>query len=209
MRVTLFGATGRTGRVLISVLRERGHAVRAVCRREGALASELPGLEVVVADLSSPESLARAIEGSDAVICAFGPTSAKEAPFCAALTRHIVEAMGRLGVRRLLCITGAMVGDYAGRSVFFQGMADLFRRQAPAQAADRAEQERLVRESGLEWTVVKPPRLTEAAPRGKVRAGESEPVGMLSRLPRADLARFLADQLERGHFVRKSVVVRA
>ncbi|HEX5746787.1 MAG TPA: NAD(P)H-binding protein [Archangium sp.] len=142
-------------------------------------------------------------------MCALGPTRPEDPPFCAALTRHIVEEMKRLGVRRLLCITGAMVGDSPGRSVFFQGMADMFRRSAPEQAADRAEQERLVMESGLDWTVVKPPRLTEGRARGKVRAGASEPVGMLSSISRADLARFLAEQLERRDFVQARVVVRS
>ncbi|HEX5748801.1 MAG TPA: hypothetical protein VFZ09_21345 [Archangium sp.] len=56
---------------------------------------------------------------------------------------------------------------------------------------------------------MKPPRLTEGPARGKVRAGASEPVGMLSSLSRADLARFLAEQLERRDFVHARVVVRA
>ncbi|HEX5748802.1 MAG TPA: NAD(P)H-binding protein [Archangium sp.] len=64
MRVTLFGATGRTGRVLIPVLRERGHSVRAVCRREGALSPEPPGLEVAVADPASPGALVPALAGT-------------------------------------------------------------------------------------------------------------------------------------------------
>lgn len=208
MRVTLFGATGRTGRELLAVLRERGHTVRAICRREGALPAEPPGLEVRAVDLASDAEVSAAIEGSDAVVCAFGPVRPEDPPFCAALTRRIVEAMGRLGVRRLVCVTGAMVASYAHRSMFFEGLARLYVRQAPALAQDRVEQERVIQDSTLEWTLVKPPRLTSGAPRGHVRAGEAVPVGMMSRISRGDLARFLADQLEGSDFVRRRVVVR-
>ncbi len=113
------------------------------------------------------------------------------------------------GVRRLVCLTGAMVDDYPHLSWFMRAMRNSYRKQQPALAVDRAEQERLVAASGLAWTAVKPPRLTNGAARGRVRSGESLKVGAFSSISRADLARFMLDEVESPQYMGKRVVVQS
>ena len=78
----------------------------------------------------------------------------------------------------------------------------------PAVAADRAEQEALVRSSTLDWTLVKPPRLTNRPPRHPVTAGPALSVGLLSSVGRPALAAFLVDEVERPRCIGQAVYVR-
>ncbi|NGZ97499.1 MAG: hypothetical protein CV089_15500 [Nitrospira sp. WS110] len=73
---------------------------------------------------------------------------------------------------------------------------------------NREEQERLVESSVLDWTIVKPPRLTDSLPRGRVYASASLLVGLLSKISRADLAAFILDEIQTGRFVRQRIFVK-
>lgn len=208
MILAVFGASGRTGQAVAAAALRRGHRVRALCR---------PGVEAPVADarldvvrgaLLSREPVECTITGSDAVLCLFGPRPPYTDIFCAGATEGIVAAMRRAGVPRLLCLTGAMIGDWpANRSFLFGLLAAFFRSRLPALAADRRGQEEIVRASGLEWTLVKPPRLTAGRAVGRVRVGPALRVGLMSRISRADLSELMLDELEGRRFVRETVFV--
>ena len=87
-------------------------------------------------------------------------------------------------------------------------MTRAFARWQPQSAQDREEQERLVEASGLDWTIVKPPRLTDSLPQGRVQAGSSLRIGLLSTISRADLAAFIIDEMQTGRFVRQRIFVK-
>jgi putative NADH-flavin reductase len=207
-RISIFGASGATGLAMIQEAVARGHLVKAFIRSEAARAELPSGVTAVVGDLLDREAVVRAIQGVDAVICVIGPRPGATEPFCAAATRNIIEAMKAQGVRRLICQTGAMIGDYPHLSWFMGTMRNSYRKQQPGLAADRAEQESLVTASGLDWTVVKPPRLTDGSAHGRVQAGENLKVGALSSIARADLARFMLDEVASPQYAGKRVVVR-
>ncbi len=127
---------------------------------------------------------------------------------CACGTEHVISAMKAAGVRRLVCLTGAMVGELRPNVSFaMRLLAAMFRRKVPHIAADNAEQERLVMASGLDWTIVKPPRLTEGPPTGRVRADAALRVGLLSRISRRDLAAFLLDEVISSPHFQQQVYV--
>ena len=165
----------------------RGFAVTAFIRSQAAGAKLPPGTTVVVGSLLDRADVAHAIAGADAVICVFGPRPASPEVFCAEATRNIIEAMRAHGMCRLICQTGAMISDYPHLSWFMRMMRSSYQKQQPALADDRAEQERVVVASGLDWTVVKPPRLTNGPLRGRARSGESLKVGALSSISRGTL----------------------
>ena len=73
---------------------------------------------------------------------------------------------------------------------------------------DREEQERLVESSGLDWTIVKPPRLTDSRAQGRVLAGSSLRIGLLSKVSRASLTAFILDEIQTGRFVRQRIFVK-
>jgi putative NADH-flavin reductase len=210
MQLCVFGATGRTGRALVAVALEHGVAVRAFARvRTAASLPALRGLEVVRGEPTSVADLVAAVRGCDAVCVVFGPRSSAPEPFCAPFTRAILGAMREAGVRRLVCVTGAMIGEVhanVGRSL--RAMAALARRFQPEVMTDRAQQEAMLTESDLDWTLVKPPRLTDAPRTGTVHADPTLPIGLFSSIGRADLAAFVFRAATHDRFVRQRVYVR-
>ena len=206
-RICVFGASGGTGALLVRQAMQRGHTVVAFVRGEAAKGTLPPGATVVIGSLLDPGAVERAVAGTDAVISALGPRVSSPEVFCAAATRNIIEAMKAQGVGRLLCITGAMIGDYPHLSWFMRSLRRMFRKHQPALARDRAEQERLVVASGLDWTLIKPPRLTNRRARGRVRSGGSLRIGAFSNISRADLSGFILDQIDLADSVGQSLVV--
>jgi len=205
MRIALFGATARTGAELLRLAAARDWCVRTLAR--GAPPAYVPGtVDWRQGSLGSAADVAATITGTDAVLTVFGPRSARDAPFRAEATWNIVAAMRASGPRRLLCITGAMVGSLpANVSVAMRAMAGMFRRRCPAIAEDGAAQERIVMESGLDWTLVKPPRLTDGPRSRGVAAGPALRVGMMSHVSRADVAAWMLDEALACRHVRERV----
>jgi putative NADH-flavin reductase len=202
--VAIFGVSGRTGHALTAAARARRWPVQGLCR----ISSIAPtGTVVIHGEFHEPERVRQVVEGADAVCCVVGAHAPHRDAFCAAATRAIVAAMETAGCRRLLCVTGAMIGDVPTRSRPMAWMRTWFARRRPAVARDREEQEAVVAESALDWTVVKPPRLTEAAPAGRIAAGPDLAVGLRSSISRADLATFLLDEIAHPRFVRQRVIV--
>ncbi len=203
--LTVFGASGRTGRALIA-------AAAPTWRIRGFVrpGSEFPGVELVTGTFSDAQQMADAVAGATAVCCVFGQRPPYGGVFCEAATQAIVAAMRAVGCDRMVCQTGAMIGSGQGlrRSRSLEWVARTFERRHPAIARDRVGQERMVMESGLRWTVVKPPRLTDGRARGRVRAGPDLSVGLLSSIRRADLAAFLLEEAEDCRFLRSRVVVK-
>jgi putative NADH-flavin reductase len=208
IELTIFGATGRTGRVLVRAALKRHWNVRALIRPSAQL-EPASNLTILRGDLDNPDDVAAAIISAQAVCCVFGPRPPYRDVFCAQASQSIIQAMKRAGVHRLVCLTGAMIGDLpANVSWPMRKMAALFARRLPVVAADRASQEEAVMQSGLAWTLVKPPRLTDSLPNGRVSADPRLPVGLMSSITRQDLAQFLLDEVKRRHYIGQRVYVK-
>lgn len=206
--VAVFGATGGTGAHLVAAARQRGWGVRALCRPGRRLGSRDSEIVALYGELTDPAALAETVSGCQAACCVFGPRPPHTDVFCAAATHAIIQALARAGITRLISQTGAMIGPYPqNRTLPFELMAKLFARQRPAAAADRWQQEVAVRESGLEWTVIKPPRLTDGPASPRVRAGPDLRVGLTSKIGRADLANLIVSELVEARFRRETVFV--
>ncbi len=164
--------------------------------------------DFIAARYGKSQAVAATVAGADAACLVFGPRPPFTDVFCAAATRAVIGAMKDKGTRRLICQTGAMVGlDLPNWSVFFRWMARSYQRQRPGPAADRREQEEAVRASGLEWTILKPPRLTDGPRTGRVRIGPELRIGLLSSVSRADLAEVILDEAESPRLIGQVVFV--
>jgi putative NADH-flavin reductase len=156
--------------------------------------------------LSDVQAIAQTLKDADAVSIVIGPRPPYREAFCARATGLILEAMCRHGITRVVCQTGAMIGDYpANQRLMFRLMARLFQRQRPDVSLDRVEQERLIRASGLEWTLIKPPRLTNGPRSESFKAGADLKVGLLSSVSRADVAAFTLDEVLSPRHIREAV----
>lgn len=190
--ITIFGASGGTGQALTTEAREQGLETRAFNKKN-----------------PSPEDLRQAIIGADAVVIVFGPRPPYTDIFCAAETEKIVRAMEDTGVKRLICQTGAMIGNYPlNRSFLFKIFSNQFKKNNPRGYADRVAQEEAVKQSVLDWTVIKPPRLTEKTTDKTVSSGEKLKVGLLSSVSRKSLAKFIVNELLTPHHLRQVVFVK-
>ncbi len=204
-RVLIVGASGRTGRHLVASALSRGLGVTALVP-PGAPPDLFPA-EVVRAEgnVLQAATLAPAVRGQDAVLCVLGPATGSPPTLCSEGTQHLIAAMKSEHVPRLVIVTGAMIGHPT------EGLGWLYRtlRAAIPQAslADRRLQETLVTASDLDWTLVHPPRLTDGAPRGSWRVGETIHLGALARVARADLADFMLRQVDDRTLIRRGVSI--
>src|SRR5512134_1095797 len=140
MELAVFGGSGRTGQALLAVALSHGWRVRAFVRSQAGASLPLPpGLAVVRGFPDYLPDVVAAVKGTDGVCCVFGPRLKNPAPSCAALTERIVEAMRGEAIRRLVCLTGAMIGSLPGNvSPAMRTMARLVRWHAAELMADRA-----------------------------------------------------------------------
>lgn len=209
MPIAVFGGSGATGKALLVRMVQKGLAVRVLVRKAATVGVTTARVEVVEGALSKPEDVLATLQGCGSVICVFGPRPPYIDVFCEQATANIVDAMQRLGIRRLVCQTGGMIGDYrANRTLPFQWMSDMFRGHSPQIANDRVGQEHVVMDSGLDWTIIKPPRLTDGAAKGKCCIGTDVRLGMLSSITRADLADFLITETLEPQYIGQVVFIR-
>ena len=208
MIISVFGASGRSGRAFIAAASAAGFALRLHYR--SAPEDEAPPLAtVVVGALTDPTAVREVLRGAGAVVILFGPRPKARHVFAAKATKAIIDGMQALGQTRLLCLTGAMVGDSAGNlSIPMRTLEFAIRRIGDdEQADDRSAQERVVRASKLQWTLVKPPRLTDSSDVTGVRAAKDLAVGLRSRMSRATLAKFLLTEIADPQYLQQAVYV--
>lgn len=188
MNLAILGATGATGRHVVEQALAAGHSVTAVVRDPSRLPGRA-GLRLVRADLDDPAGLATAIRGSDAVICALGAPGRDRARVRERGTRSVAAAMRQEGVRRIVALSSYGVGDSRQRLPLWirYGLVPLL--LGPG-FADHEAQEGFLRDSDLDWTILRPPFLTDEPGGGAVARGD-DLAHTRMKIPRADVAREL------------------
>ncbi len=202
MHIALFGATGGTGREVMAQALKQGHSIHALVRNSASLAPQ-PGLTLTLGDVLDAQTTQACITGAEAVICILG-SKPKETPIEARGTANIVQAMQACEVRRLIAVTSMGVGDSRSQiNPLFRMIMD-FSLKAIMQA--KAEQEQLIRASGLDWTIVRPGGLTDGPKTGQYRHGLDKSLKG-GRISRADVADFVLKQLSDQHYWQKTPAV--
>ena len=202
MKVIVFGASGRTGRNIVEQALGRGYHVTAFIHRTRGLEEYAEkGLQAMQGDVLVAGDVDRAVAGHDAVLSALGRSSSRRQVTFPG-TKTIVKAMEKAGVRRLIVESAFGAGESAKEMPFldrFLVRGVLLR----SSFRDKDMMERCVEKSSLEWTIVRPPRLTDGPRRGGYRAGECIPLVIRSGMSRGDVADFMLNQVEGEEFVNK------
>src|SRR5919107_4738813 len=205
MKVLIIGATGATGKILMREALAMGHEVTALARNPSAVASEEDLLRVVQGNALEVSSVEAAVAGQDAVLSALGTSSTRPTTLFSESTHNVIGAMDKHGVRRLVCITGVGVGDSKGHVGF---LYDRIIRPFVVRNVyeDKERQEVAIKQSDLEWVIVRPARLTDEPAKGEYRVflrGSYK----AKTISRADVADFMLAQVKDGTYVHKTPVI--
>ena len=204
MKVVVFGATGRTGRLLVEGALDRGHNVTAFVRAPNELGALEARVRVVRGDVLDGGAVSDAVDGQVAALVALGDGATQVA---ARGSLNVVRSMQRYGVRRLVVLSSASVAppDEPGHPGLFARLRDPGSRSGAV--AELRRMEISVRQSELDWTLVRAAHLVDGQATGVYRAepGYCPPGG--KKISRADVAAFMLDELARRDNVAHALAV--
>ena len=205
MKVLVLGATGGTGRLIVRDAVAKGYSVVALVRSKAS--ANLRDARMIGGDARDEATLARAMDGCDTVVSALGTgIGFRKVDLLTVATHALVTAMMRHGVRRLVCVSALGVGDSRGHGgfVFDRLFLPLLLSQA---YKDKERQEAAVRASALDWVLVRPAMLTDDPARGSARAFTDLAGVKGGKIARADVARFVVEQLTTDTWLRRTPVL--
>lgn len=207
MKLTIFGATGRTGKLLLQQALGAGHQVVAFARTPSKLGIEHEHLDVVQGDVQDSQQVAAALAGTEVVLSVLGPTSNEPTYEVSKGMGNIMAAMDQHGVRRLIQTVGAGVGDLNDKpGLFDKGIKVMLKLASRHVYEDMVRVNDAIRASDLDWTLVRVPMLTDDPPTGDVKVGYlGEGVG--SRISRANIAAFVLKQVDDNTYLRQAPVI--
>jgi putative NADH-flavin reductase len=203
MKLAIFGATGKTGQVLLQQALDDGHEITALVRDPSRLSSTHPSLTTLSGSIYRAEDVQSAIRGADVVLSALGARGLGKMDVYSKPLEVIVEAMRKEGVRRLIIITSGGVEDEDPRFGFFyktflEGMllTNVYDDMIRAEAFLTTQQD-------IEWIIVRPCTLTNGPKTGDYRVSKRHvPSGKgTPKISRRDVAHFMLEQLTRSEHV--------
>ena len=209
MQIVIFGANGVTGRLLTRRVLDAGHSAVAVTRRPDDFPITDPRMTIAGADVRR-DDLAGIVDGADAVLSTLGvPFTRQPIDTYSAGTRNVVNAMRETGVNRLVVVSSTGAYPAPGRRhapLLLRLFEPIITRTIGKTVYDDIRRmEALVRDSGLDWTIVRPSGLFDLPEATDYVAGETDPVGAFTA--RIDLADYLVKLAHDGTTRRKTVVV--
>jgi putative NADH-flavin reductase len=180
------------GSSVVSTALRRGHHVITPVRRPGTIPPMEGLVEVAWPDVTDVAALKHALPGANVVISTLGGADKGPTTVCTDGIRSAVAAMKAAGVTRLIAVSAHGVLETHDRSLYSLAVwANVAERMR-----DKETMEPLITASGLNWTIVRPPKLSDHDAIGKYCAGTDLPIRLWSSVGRADLAAFLVDEAE-------------
>lgn len=198
MKVIIFGASGRTGRLIAERAGSQGHVITAFVHTPKKAIHVHEAFELVVGDVRKVDQVMKAIEGHDAVICAVGG----DGKTVALAAQNIVAGMLKHGVKRLIFLSMAGIhGEVPGLQGWWR------QRQLAVQIADHKSAALAIAKTHLRWTLIRPITMDDSSGRYSVRvANEGVPKGGTT-ISRMNVARFIADTLDQDLYIRQEPCV--
>jgi putative NADH-flavin reductase len=206
MKIVVLGATGGTGLAIVRQAIEHGHSVTAFVRSPEPLKPFNNRITIKQGDLLNSAELAKAVSGHDAILSGFGPRvpiSKDDANLLRNFATALTTAMHQANVRRAVIVSTAFLfKDSIVPPTYLLGRL-LF----PGVVIDASAMEQIVMQSGLDWTIVRPPQLTDKRFTGKYRVRIGHLPGFGFKISRADVAHSFLNAVEDPTSIRKIVGV--
>ncbi len=204
MKLLIFGSTGSIGRQVVEQALEQGYTVTAFARDPAKLGIKHAHLKVAQGDVMDLASVEKAVQGQDAVLCVLGSGGKRKGTIRSEGTRQIIRAMEKAGIQRFICQTTLGAGDSWGSLNFFWKYI-MFGTLLQDVFADHERQESYVKQSHLDWTIVRPGAFVDGNRTGKYRHGfpGTDKTSKL-KISRADVADFILKQLADDSYLHKT-----
>lgn len=203
MKLLIIGGTGKTGQELIKQGLDGGYSITVIARNPKNIKYGNPKLKVVKGDVLVPESIENAFQGQDAVLSALGHKRFFiKTKILSEGTKNVINAMKRHKVKRFICITSLGVNDSRFKlglyyTLFTIPIILLY------YFLDKSKQEKLIKNSNLDWTIIRPGQLTNGKKRTNYKHGPFVGSYILTRMiSRASVAHFMLDQLADQTYLR-------
>jgi putative NADH-flavin reductase len=203
MNVTVFGATGGVGSLVVEQLRSGGHRVTAYVRNSSKVPSTWgDDVTLVTGELSDAAAIDRAVQGADAVVSALGPNRKATGLPLVEGTRTMIEAMQRHGVRRYVGNGTPSVLDPREKPTWQTRLSTFMAKSFLRRAYDElVGMSRIVMTSGLDWTIVRFLQPKDGPAKGTVRHGFYGTDKLCFGVTRADIAAFTAAQVDDDRYI--------
>ena len=208
MKLLIIGGTGGTGRELIKQALEQGHSLTALARNPKNLKIAHPNLSIIEGNVLDYDKVQEVVAGQDAVLSALGHKRFFiKTTILSEGTKNIIHAMEKHNVNRLICVTSLGINDSRFKlglyyTLFVIPFIVFF------YFWDKAKQEKLIQNSGLDWTIVRPGQLINGKKRGIYKHGANVGNYILTKMiSRADVAHFILSQLNDKTYLRKTAGV--
>jgi len=186
MKIAVFGASGKTGILIVYQALNQGYTVTAFARDPSKVTIQHQNLRVIKGDILNLEAVKMAVEGQDAILCALGVDKNRPNTILSDGTSNILQAMESKGVRRFICMSSAgILGNDAG---FWFGkiFMPLFLRHV---FEDKKRQAAVIQKSNVEWVIIRPTGLTDSPKTNRYKINPGNPTSRT--VPRADVADFM------------------
>lgn len=203
MKLAIFGASGATGRHLVNQALSSGHSVTAMVRIPDSLQINHDGLKLIVGELSNPIIVETVIRDADAVISVLGARKGKAQNICTDGISKIIPAMQNVGVKRLIALSAYGASETHNVSLFIRFVRSIISEKM----RDKDEMEDLVRASNTDWTLIRPPMLTNGNAIKNYRAGTDLKPGITGRISRADVASFILQTVVSRSYIHEAAIV--
>jgi putative NADH-flavin reductase len=204
MRLAIFGGTGGTGLALCRLALERGHSLRVLLRNPNRMTLSHPQMRIVLGNVLEREAVTKTLLGSDAVLSCLGTRNLMRNDGVVSTGTHLVmELMREMGLRRFVVESAFGAGESLAQATLLQRavFATLLRHPY----ADKNVMEPDVKASGLEWTILRPTRLSDGEATGRYVAGPEPPASGV--VTRADVAAAMLRAVEERLWIREALTV--
>lgn len=193
MKLVVFGSTGGIGTQVVEQALAAGHTVTAVARRASAITLRHEHLEVLQGDVLEPQTIRGAIAGQDVVVSAVGVRNRAPTTLYSEGVSNMIQAMQSAHVCRLICVSagglepGPLWQRLIAKPILWTVLKEMYR--------DLVRMEAVVERSPVDWTILRPPALTNGPRTGQYQVGLNTHLSRGLFLSRADLADYIVSHL--------------
>jgi putative NADH-flavin reductase len=208
LNVLVVGANGGIGRQTVDIALGAGHQVTALVRNPTNLVITHNHLEIVAGDIQLPDTFERYLENKDAVISAIGGKMNKPTTLYSEGNRNLLKAMKKRGVKRAFFISASAIEISPLQPLYIRLVTKyLVQKLFGPGYADQRIMEKLIKESDTNWTIIRPPRLTDKPVTGHYRFAINRFLNHCLSISRADVAHFMVNNINNEESYKSTIEI--